>query len=184
MLVLVPILIPTFFTIVIVRLSLSQRSSRARIKLLESEEGSSGSRLISIVARLEKGMEDAVVELLDRPGTGPASPPATSGITTPATSDSSMSPPPMTAAVVASQENAPSHGPAASKEKSKQPQLTSNQLIIASHLNSLPQLKKFYAFIDGVRNSHAVIVSRDVKSFAFHRRGEGVIRHWADNFVL
>jgi len=55
---------------------------------------------------------------------------------------------------------------------------------IAASLNTLPNLKKQIAYIQGVRNSHAVIVSRDVKSFEHHRVGWGVIRHWANAFVL
>ena len=178
MLTLVPIIIPSFFLMIIIRLSLSARSSRARIRLLESEEESKGPRLINIIARLEKGMEDAVVDILEDSGTAPNSPPVTSGMTTPETSDSSLQQ--LLRADFTSKEIVMK----STTNKKMQPQLTPNQVIIASHLNSLPQLKKFYAFIEGVRNSHAIIVSRDIKTFPFHKRGEGVIRHWADHFVL
>jgi len=62
--------------------------------------------------------------------------------------------------------------------------LTPLQIKIAGWLNGLPGLKKELAYISGVRNSHAVIVCRDVKRFPGHKQGEGVIRHWADQFVL
>lgn len=63
---LLPILIPTFLSIAVVRLSLASRDSRARIKLLE-KEGSGGSqqRLIHVLAELENDMENAVAELVD-----------------------------------------------------------------------------------------------------------------------
>jgi len=66
----------------------------------------------------------------------------------------------------------------------EQPILTPLQRRIITSLNRLPNLKKELAFITRVRNSHAVIVCRDVKRFAAHKQGEGIIRHWADNFIL
>lgn len=54
---------------------------------------------------------------------------------------------------------------------------------LALSLNKLP-LKKELAFISEVINSHAPVVCRDVKRFEVHRRGEGVLRHWAASFVL
>jgi len=41
--------------------------SRARIRLLEKDE-SSGRKLINILAGLEKNVEDAVVDIMDNPG--------------------------------------------------------------------------------------------------------------------
>ncbi|KAF8347847.1 putative serine esterase-domain-containing protein [Amanita rubescens] len=61
--------------------------------------------------------------------------------------------------------------------------LTPLQRKIALSLNRLP-LKKESVFITGVINSHAVIVCRDVRRYEIHRRGEGVIKHWAASFVL
>lgn len=182
---LLPLIVPTFITLIVIRLSLSQRSSRARIKLLETEEESNRSRLISIVAKLEKGMEDAVVDIMDEPGTEYDSPSMLSGASTPAT-DSSMFQP----FTHEGNENQASYTKSAQTvtksdaKKSKQPQFTATQLLMLDNLNSLPQLKKFFAFIDNVRNAHSVIVSRDVKNFPFHQRGEGVIRHWADHFEV
>jgi hypothetical protein len=64
------------------------------------------------------------------------------------------------------------------------PRLTALQRKMAAVLNALPQLKKERAYIPDVRNSHSVIIARDVKNFDFHRIGEGVLRHWADAFVM
>lgn len=64
------------------------------------------------------------------------------------------------------------------------PRLTALQGKMAAVLNALPQLKKERAYIPDVRNSHSVIVARDVKNYDFHRIGEGVLRHWADAFVM
>lgn len=64
------------------------------------------------------------------------------------------------------------------------PRLTPLQVRIAKNLNSIPHLEKKLAYIDGVVNSHPVIVTRDVKRFDFHKRGRGVVQNWADSFVL
>ena len=70
------------------------------------------------------------------------------------------------------------------KTSKTSPRLTALQRKMAAVLNSLPQLKKERAYIADVRNSHSVIVARDVKNFDFHKIGEGVLRHWADAFVM
>ncbi|KAF8519044.1 DUF676-domain-containing protein [Hysterangium stoloniferum] len=62
--------------------------------------------------------------------------------------------------------------------------LTARQHRMATSLNSLPQLRKHFVFIHPITNSHATIVSRDVKRFVLHKRGEGVLRHLAHNFEL
>jgi len=63
------------------------------------------------------------------------------------------------------------------------PIISANHTKIVKWLNLLP-IKKEIAYFPGVRNSHAVIVCRDVTRFEFHRRGEGVLRHWANCFIL
>jgi len=74
------------------------------------------------------------------------------------------------------------------KEKARkaafEPLLTPMQRRCIENLNKIPQLKKERAFFKNVRNTHAMIVCRDVKRFQFHEEGEGVLRHWADHFVL
>jgi|SRR6266850_1571154 len=62
--------------------------------------------------------------------------------------------------------------------------ITPTQRKMAAVLNALPQLKKERVYIPDVRNSHGAIVARDVQNFEFHKIGEGVLRHWADAFVM
>jgi len=66
----------------------------------------------------------------------------------------------------------------------KTPRITPSQRRMVAALNTLPQLKKERAHIPDVRNSHAAIIARDIKNFEFHKIGEGVLRHWADAFVM
>jgi hypothetical protein len=63
------------------------------------------------------------------------------------------------------------------------PILTPNHKKIVNWLNLIP-IKKEIAYFPEVRNSHAMIVCRDVERFEFHRQGEGVLRHWANSFIL
>ena len=140
-----PILVPLVLTLIISRLALASRASRARIRLLEKEETST-ERLAHIIGRLEREMEDAVVDMFDGAGEG---------------------------------------APAAQAPRAKErPVLRDVQRRMARALNSLPGLKKELAYIHPVRNSHAIIVSRDVKRFPGHKEGEGVLRHWADHFIM
>ncbi|KAI0272800.1 putative serine esterase-domain-containing protein [Gloeopeniophorella convolvens] len=138
-----PVLFPAFITLVLFRLSVASHSSRARIKLLESDEESATQRLAHILGELERGVEDAVVDMLEEP--------------TPSQEGGSTS---------------------------KSPRITPTQRQIVAWLNALPQLKKERVFIGDVRNSHGTIVARDVQNFDFHKIGEGVLRHWADAFIM
>jgi hypothetical protein len=74
--------------------------------------------------------------------------------------------------------------PGSTKTPKESPRVTPAQRRMAVNLNALPQLKKERAYIPDVRNSHATIVARDVQKFKFHKVGEGVLRHWADAFVM
>jgi len=65
----------------------------------------------------------------------------------------------------------------------EQPIISSNHKKIVNWLNLLP-IKKEIAYFPEVWNSHPVIVCRDVKHFESHRKGEGVLRHWANSFIL
>lgn len=69
--VLLPFLIPVFISLVITRLTLASRSSRARIKLLE-KDASNSEKLVHILAQLERQVEDAVVDFIDDPDPSPA----------------------------------------------------------------------------------------------------------------
>lgn len=161
---LVPILVPVLIGVLVCRLGLDARASRARIKLLEKDP-SSNDRLINMLHSIEKEVDDVVADILDDPQQ--SSEPQSSE----SESESNMK----VQAQAQAQAPMPSIG---------QPDLTPTQHRIIASLNLLPQLKKHFAFIHPVMNSHAVIVSRDVKRFEVHRRGEGVLRHWADRFEL
>jgi sulfur carrier protein ThiS len=88
------------------------------------------------------------------------------------------------AAVVDLVDNNPIPSSYQSKGSSRvQPILSPNHKKIVNWLNLLP-IKKNLAYFPGIRNSHAVIVCRDVERFEFHKQGEGVIRHWANSFIL
>ncbi|CAA7263617.1 unnamed protein product [Cyclocybe aegerita] len=63
------------------------------------------------------------------------------------------------------------------------PIITSTHERIALWLNALP-IKKELGFFPSMINSHAVIICRDVKRFEANKLGEGVVRHWADSFIL
>ena len=154
---LLPVLIPVFISIAVFRLSMAARDSRARIKLLETDE-SKGPRLIHILSTLEQKVETAVANLIDDPLS--ESDPTPGSTTTPPVEIRSV------------------------EDDKRRPPLNPLQLRMAAWLNKLPGLKKERAFIPLVVNSHAVIVCRDPKRFPTHRVGEGVIRYWADQFVL
>ena len=156
-----PILVPLVLSLVITRLSLASRASRARIKVLEKEE-SGVERLAHIVARLEREMEDAMVDMFDGDGAETAAP-----------GSSSEKP--------GSSSGKKKKG---EEEPKDQPRLLEVQKRMVRWLNSLPGLKKELVFIKQVRNSHAVIIARDVKRFPGHKDGEGVLRHWADHFIM
>ncbi len=68
--------------------------------------------------------------------------------------------------------------------QNNKPLLSELQTKMVASMNQIPGLKKQLVFIDPVINSHAVIVSRDVKRFKHHSIGEGVLRHLADHFVV
>lgn len=167
-----PLLLPTFITLVIVRLSLDARKSRSRIRLLESHE-SYRDRLAHAVAQMEKQVEDAVVDYMDDPGAlaALASDPGTGS--------------PSTATLIEPQtivETKVDAGP--STVPVSGPSVTELQRRIVKSLNTLPRMKKELVYVHPVLNSHAVIIARDVKRFEHHKQGHGVLRHLADNFVM
>lgn len=209
----VPILVPTFLTLVTVRFTLSSRSSRQRIKLLESDP-SARDRLVHVFAELERQMEDVVVEMVDNSEeTEQLEPlglerPEASFTLTPMSSTPDQSTPTLlpptdgethsesNTTVGQDQDQDPETGIATAETKSHkchkgkgkgkvsaQADLTPLQHKMLSWLNSIPQLEKERAYIDHIRNSHGTIIARDLKTFEFHKIGLGVLRHWADKFV-
>ncbi|KAF9240685.1 DUF676-domain-containing protein [Melanogaster broomeanus] len=152
---LLPILFPTFISLALVRLSISSRHSKSRLKLLEADE-SNKEKLIHIIAKLESEIEGVVMDIYENPGHTPSS---SSSI--PVKESTNFS-----------------------QELVVETLFTPVQLRCIDNLNKIPQLKKERAFFADVRNSHAMIVCRDVKNFQFHVAGEAVLRHWADHFEL
>jgi len=163
---LLPILFPAFFSLAMVRLSLDSRKSRSRLRLLEKDE-SYRERLIHIVGRLERTIEDAAIEYMDDPGSVQGSSQTLLQATEPSSSTSPASSP----------------GPEAHIELYSDV-LSPLQHRIVQAINQLPNMKKVLVFIDPVINSHAVIIARDVKRFKHHELGQGVLRHLADHFVM
>lgn len=190
-----PLLIPTLMTVAVVRLSLESRSSRTRIRLLESGD-TYPNRLANVIGKLEKRVENVVVDYIDN-GSGASTP--LTGATSPAgRSDSELSD--ATEALASAPPSSPSRRMekkerrqrkrTAKKErkeekrKAARPLITELQRAMAGSLNALPGLRKELAYIHPTMNSHAVIVARDVKRFDSHKQGWGVLRHLADNFVI
>ncbi|KAG7444914.1 lipid particle protein [Guyanagaster necrorhizus] len=150
-----PILIPIGVSLVIIRLSLASRSSRARIRLLEKENESNSERLIHLLSDLERQVEDAVADVIDDPGT-----------------------------TSSSKNILPEKGKRKTSTSSEpKAMLSPLQQELVHSLNTLP-IKKELVYLDIGHNSHATIISRDIKRFEIHRLGQGVIKHWADSFVL
>lgn len=162
-----------------IRLGLDSRSSRGRIKLLESEE-SYRARLVHIVGQLEKQMEDVVVDYMDDPdslvarSTDAAVPAGPSSSTT-------LTDPEQGAEIVPTPKWKKEKGQGKSKGKAK---LSDVQLVMIKNLNTLPNLRKKLAFIHPVMNAHAVVIARDVKGFPHHKEGHGVLKHLADGLIL
>lgn len=169
------------------------RASRKRLRLLDKEE-SSVDRLMHVIARLERDMEESVAEMLDGPGPGaaPATPPEDASYRT-------LAPP---KATLPSPE-----GPSAALENGERPAdlkaertdsvtathpsgrpptvlLTDLQLRLIRTLNTLPHLKKELVYINPCPNAHGPIICRDPKRFPSHKVGEGVVRHWVDHFII
>jgi len=176
---LLPVLIPTFFVLLLTRLSLETSRSRKRIKLLEKDE-SATERLVHVFQQFEHGVEEAVIEIMGPEHPAPANSPEPS-------EPSITSPPPENDPLEESTSGGDipfSMQANASDSTTKQPMITPEQKQMIAALNSLPRLKKYMAYFPNVRNAHAPIVCRDVKNFPHHKRGEGVLKHWVDHFTL
>ncbi|RPD64149.1 DUF676-domain-containing protein [Lentinus tigrinus ALCF2SS1-7] len=175
--VITPVLIPLVFSLIITRLALATRASRSRIKLLEKDE-SSTERLVHVISRLEREVEGVAIDMYDSPGVSSATSSEPNLFSQPETGSSAQA----ASSSGLDLEATPGAAPADAKESKVT--LSEVQQRIARSLNTLPGLKKELAFIHPVRNAHAVIICRDVKRFPGHRQGEGVMRHWADHFII
>lgn len=127
-----------------------------------------------IIGRLEREVEEAVVDMFDGADAG-----AGAGADTHASTPSSSAP---TLAVATS--DSPKSDAEAQAPREPGLVLNETQRKLVTWLNTLPGLKKELAFIDPVRNAHGTIIARDVKRFPSHKIGEGVLRHWADHFII
>ncbi|OAV97857.1 hypothetical protein PTTG_07304 [Puccinia triticina 1-1 BBBD Race 1] len=56
------------------------------------------------------------------------------------------------------------------------------QIDMLDRLNQLPNLTKFFSFLDGIPNSHGAIIYR-VDGLS-DRRGKRIVSHWAERFIL
>ncbi|KAL1723043.1 putative serine esterase-domain-containing protein [Schizophyllum commune] len=177
-----PVIVPLFFSLVLMRLTMSAHKSRRRIKLLEADPSkiSSGETLMQVVARLEKDVEDAVADMMENPEGEESD--ASPEVSQDGLVGDNEAYPAQASDDTLAQANGRRQSVHASQPKSVA-RIAPLQRKMAANLNALP-IQKERAFIENVRNSHAVIISRDVKNFEWHRRGEGVIRHWADSFEL
>jgi hypothetical protein len=183
---LIPLLIPIGITGVFIKLALDSSKSRKRLKLLEKDENFKD-RLVNALRKMDKDMENAIVELIDEVCEEEES--AAGNIANKAQieiqsdpKDRSVSGSPSSSSTVA-KITGESHLPADAPVAPGAPVFSDMQLRIISTLNDLP-FNKYAACFPGVFSSHAVIVSRDRKRFAFHVQGEPVLQHFADHFIL
>ncbi|PVF98129.1 DUF676-domain-containing protein [Serendipita vermifera] len=194
-----PVLIPLALSAAFIKVSLDANNSRKRLRILEKSEGVEG-RLVNVLKKLDKGMENAVADLmqgaegrqLEEEGTiiiieeddstdslnkrekGKRSEQRQRSMSTSERLADAIAHSPLILPSSSVKAAVASQGPEV---------LTPIQLNIIDTLNTLP-IEKYAAHFPGVFNAHAVIISRDVKRFPFHKRGEGVLRHWADHFIL
>ena len=172
----IPLLMPVFAGLLLYRFSKSSKLSRARIMAIEGSE-SYQQRLIHMFSDLGDRMENAMVDAVDDV--------AEVGIDTSASQGERIG-------TVASNSKLETNGNADGNADAKPP-LTSNvrekslltgeQQEMVRSLNSIPNMKKYRVFFAGVRNSHAMIISRDPR-FVIHEKGVEVLKHWADRFEV
>ncbi|PLW38079.1 hypothetical protein PCASD_11801 [Puccinia coronata f. sp. avenae] len=60
--------------------------------------------------------------------------------------------------------------------------LSTLQVEMLEHLNTLPNLTKFFGFLDAIANSHGAIIYR--AEGLSDRRGKRIVAHWAERFIL
>lgn len=180
---LLPVIIPMVLVLVPTKFALSTRSSDARVKLLEGDDESMTRRLVTLWAQVEKGMEDAVEDVVEETILPAASHLTTTGDA--ADSTSTLAEDPVYTSSSGSTGKLPStQRPAVVVEPKSQPLLTPAQHRMIANLNSLPNVTKHVAFFYPVRNAHGMVVCRSVTAYTEHRKGEGVLRSLADGMIL
>lgn len=173
----IPLLMPVFISLVLYNFSKSSKHSRARIRAIEGSE-SYRQRLIHMFSAFENQMESAIVGVahdVAEIGVGTSVPQEArsgnvmvgKGFETNGNSSSTAHATPFVTSKA--------------REKSL---LTEEQKEMVRSLNTIPNLKKHRVFFPEVRNSHAIIISRDPRRFKIHEKGLEVLGHWAERFDL
>lgn len=168
-----PVIIPLVALLVPTRFLFSSRASRTRVSNLQHE---SKSRFVQVFANLQQGLSQATEDVLEQTGAPGVPPPMpippvrphtiqTTGVSN-SNKDTTTSPTTI-------------HSPSVSS----QPLLTQFQRAMLMGLNDLPNVHKHLVWITPARNTHAVVIWREPQ-FPGHARGEGVLRHWADHFIV
>jgi len=81
--------------------------------------------------------------------------------------------------------NGPADVKPLSTSQAREPSLlTEEQEKMVRSLNTIPNMKKYRALFVEVRNSHAIIISRDPRRFEIHEKGVEILKHWAERFEL
>ncbi|CAE6428701.1 unnamed protein product [Rhizoctonia solani] len=198
---LLPFLIPAGLTYATIRFNRESRSSRRRLEALADSPDAES----SLAAILQK-MEMAVADMVDPADPGVADEGWDSGVETDTVVVADPSeetrkrkatrPDTPEAAAAQSLPTPPAEEDRKLESKSTfsppkpkpndplQPILSPAQLAMIESLNSIPQLRKVRAYFPYVRNAHSMIIVRDPKVFPMHEDGMGVVKHWADRFVL
>ncbi|KII87380.1 hypothetical protein PLICRDRAFT_142622 [Plicaturopsis crispa FD-325 SS-3] len=181
---LLPLLIPLALMLLVTRLARGSWYSRNRVRHLERSPTRS-SRLASLFLSLEKGLEQAMEDVVGQTYSSNDGPQAESH-------PASYLPSPDVSGATAAAHGDPEAPQGTQRTETtalsegawaRQPHLTLEQLEMIASLNLLPNVRKHLAFIHPVRNSHGAILCRNV-AFEEHRMGRGVLRHWGDNFVV
>jgi hypothetical protein len=179
---LLPLLIPMGLTAAFIRLSLDSSKSKRRLKLLEKDENFKD-RLVHALRRMDKGMENAIAELIEEAGEVEETAAGNAANEAQMEIRSNDKAGPSSSSTTLAKIPGETHLPADAVPASGAPDFSDLQLRIIATLNDLP-FNKYAACFPGMFSSHAVIVSRDRQRFAFHAQGEGVLLHWADHFTL
>jgi len=157
------------------RLFKSSKLSRARIKTIEGSE-SYQQRLTHVFSDLENRMGNAMLDM--------AHDVAEIGVNTPVSQEEQRS-------ALTTNDRLKTTGNVNGTANTKHPLtsqvrerslLTGEQEKMVRSLNAIPNLKKYRVFFAEVRNSHAIIISRDPRRFEIHEKGVEILRHWAERF--
>lgn len=165
-----PVIYPLLMATVVVSLSIQNRASKERIKLLRDGDGEE--KLASMIRSAEKKLDNVIADLVDGASL------ADSDISEAESLSSAVSPDAKSSAAFPTSHSICKYG------KKQKPTLTPAQVRMINSLNSLEFLHKEVAFISNTRFAHAALICRDPKNFPTHEEGTGAIRHWADRFIF